>query len=70
MDEKIIWLLILTVLILIKDGLVPLIKRINGKSNTINIDRLYQEFKDFKDTQEKLNDKVEGRILELEKGKK
>lgn len=67
MDEKIIWLLCLTVLILVKDALIPLLKRVNGrKSNPINIDRLYQEFKDFKETQEKWNDKIEKEIEKLE----
>jgi hypothetical protein len=52
---------------LVKDALIPLLKRVNGrKSNPINIDRLYQEFKDFKETQEKWNDKIEKEIEKLE----
>ena len=68
MDDKIIWLLCLTVLILVKDALIPLLKKANGRrrGNPINIDRLYQEFKDFKETQEKWNDKIEKEIEKLE----
>lgn len=71
MDNKIIWLLCLTVLILVKDALIPLLKRLNGrKGNPINLDRLYQEFRDFKNAQEKWNDKIEGEIKDLWKGRK
>ena len=72
MDEKIIWLLVLTVFILIKNAIVPLIKliavKLNGKKNNpINLDRSYQEFKDFKRTQEKWNEKID---RELERRRK
>jgi len=68
MDEKIVWLLVLTVFILTKNAVVPLIRRLNGKKdNPINLDRFYQEFKDFKRTQEKWNEKIEE---ELEKRRK
>ena len=75
MDEKIVWLLVLTVFILIKNAIVPLIKliavKLNGKKNNpISLDRLYQAFKDFKETQEKWNEKIEERIRDLEKGRK
>jgi len=68
LDDKIIWLLCLTVLILVKDALIPLLKKGNSRrrGNPINIDRLYQEFKDFKQTQEKWNDKIEKEIEKLE----
>ena len=35
--------------------------------NPINLDRFYQAFKDFKETQEKWNDRIQGEINELEK---
>lgn len=60
-------LLALGLLILIKDVVVPLIRKMNGrKNNPINIDRLYQEFKDFKITQEKWNDKTDKRLEKME----
>ena len=67
MDNKIIWLLCLTVLILVKDALIPLLKKTNGRKrgNPINIDRLYQEFKDFKESQTEWNKKIEGEINAL-----
>jgi len=71
MDEKIIWLLVLTILILVKGAVVPLIKWLRNKGNNpINLDRLYQEFKDFKETQKEWNEKTEGRIDNLEKRRK
>lgn len=71
MDEKIIWMLALTIIILVKGAVVPLVKKLRNKGNNpINLDRLYQEFKDFKETQEKWNDKIEERIRDLEKGRK
>jgi len=42
-------------------------KRKKGVGNPINLDRFYQEFKDFKDTQEKWNDRIQGEIDDLEK---
>jgi Skp family chaperone for outer membrane proteins len=63
-------LLALGLLILIKDVVVPLIRKMNGrKNNPINMDRLYQEFKDFKVVQEKWNDKIEKRLEKLENGR-
>jgi len=71
MDEKIIWLLVLTIIILVKGAVVPLIKwLINKKNNPINLDRFYQEFKDFKESQKEWNDKTDGRLLRVEKRKK
>ena len=71
MDEKIIWLLALTIFILAKGAVVPLIKKLRNKpNNPINLDRLYQAFKDFKETQEKWNEKIEERIRDLEKRRK
>jgi len=63
-------LLALGLLILIKDVVAPLIRKMNGrKNNPINMDRLYQEFKDFKVVQEKWNDKIEKRLEKLENGR-
>lgn len=63
-------LLALGLLILIKDVVVPLIKKANHKGgNPINIDRLYQEFRDFKIAQEKWNDKTDERLEKLEEKK-
>jgi len=60
-------LLALALLILIKDVVVPLLKRMNhNRANPISLDCLYQEFKDFKETQEKWNEKVEKRIEKIE----
>ena len=71
MDEKIIWLLALTILILAKGAIIPLIQKLRNKGNNpINLDMLYQEFKDFKRTQEKWNEKIEERIRDLEKRRK
>lgn len=68
MDEKIIWLLVLTIIILTKGAIVPLIQKLRNKGNNpINLDRFYQEFKDFKRTQEKWNEKID---RELEKRRK
>lgn len=68
MDEKIIWLLALTIIILTKGAIVPLIQKLRNKGNNpINLDRFYQEFKDFKRTQEKWNEKID---RELEKRRK
>ena len=53
-------LALLIIYLLLKDALIPLIKKMNGK-NPINVDRLYQEFKDFKETQGKWNEKMERR---------
>jgi len=35
--------------------------------NPVGLDVFYQEFKDFKDTQHKWNDRIEGEIKELER---
>jgi len=70
MDEKIIWLLVLTILILVKGAVVPLIRRLRNKNNPVNLDRFYQEFKDFKENQKEWNDKIDGRLLRLEKRRK
>ena len=35
--------------------------------NPINLDRFYQAFKDFKENQEKWNDRIEGEIKDLER---
>jgi len=71
MDEKIIWLLVLTILILTKGAIIPLIQKLRNKGNNpINLDRLYQEFKDFKENQKEWNGKVEKRLFELEKRRK
>jgi len=68
MDEKIIWMLVLTIIMLVKGAVIPLVKKLkNKKNNPINLDRFYQEFKDFKRTQEKWNEKIE---RELEKRRK
>jgi len=42
-------------------------KRNHVKDNSVNLDRFYQEFKDFKDTQEKWNNRIEREINELER---
>lgn len=63
-------LLALGLLILIKDVVVPLIRKANHKGrNPINLDRLYQEFKDFKIVQEKWNDKTDRRLEKVEEKK-
>jgi len=62
--------LLLILYIIVKDLVVPLTKKLisNHKEkpldlspNPINIDRFYQEFKDFKEAQCKWNDKQEER---------
>jgi len=63
-------ILALGLYVLIKDVVVPLIKKSNHKaSNPISLERLYQEFKDFKETQEKCNDKIDKRLEKLEEKK-
>jgi len=64
---NIFFYVILTIYILVKEVVIP--KRNNRKnnevkkeSNPINIDRFYQEFKDFKEAQCKWNDKIEIRL--------
>ena len=42
-------------------------KKNHGENNPINIQRFYQEFRDFKDTQHKWNDRIEREVNELEK---
>lgn len=71
MDEKIIWLLALTIIVLTKGAIIPLIKKLgNKKNNPINLDRFYQEFKDFKENQKEWNEKTDGRLHYLEKRRK
>ena len=63
-------LLALGLLILIKDVVVPLIRKTNHKTaNPISIERLFQEFKDFKETQKEWNKKVDERLEKLEENK-
>lgn len=64
-------ILALTLYLTIKDLVIPLVKkRMNNNKNItldlgnpggINVDRLYQEFKDFKENQGKWNEKMERR---------
>lgn len=56
--------LVLALIMLVKDLLIPMYKRLNGrgKGNPINLDRLYQAFKDFKDTQEEWNENIEKKL--------
>jgi hypothetical protein len=62
-----IGVLALGLLILIKDVVVPLLRRMNHKSeNPVSLSVFYQEFKDFKRMQEKLNDKIDERLEKLE----
>jgi hypothetical protein len=62
-----IGVLALGLLILIKDVVVPLLRRMNHKSeNPVSLDVFYQEFKDFKDMQERWNDKIEKRLEKIE----
>jgi FtsZ-binding cell division protein ZapB len=63
-------LLALCLYITIKDLVIPLVKKkSNNKknghakhNNPINIDRLYQEFKDHKEAQNRWNEKMESRL--------
>jgi hypothetical protein len=71
-DFNTVGLLALGLLILIKDVVVPMIRKMNGKTtswNPISLERLYQEFKDFKIAQEKWNDKTDRRLEKLEEKK-
>ena len=77
MNTNIVFTIILfammTIYILVKEVLIP--RRNNRRgSNPINLDRFYQEFKDFKEAQCKWNDEIkeeikhqDRRIDELEK---
>ena len=77
MNTNIVFTIILfammTIYILVKEVVIP--RRNNRKGiNPINLDRFYQEFKDFKEAQCKWNEKMEKkyekideRIDELEK---
>ena len=65
---KIIFFLALTTYIVVKEVLIP--KRNHKKNNNpINLDRFYQEFRDFKEVQGKWNEKIEGKIEKLEEKK-
>lgn len=64
MEEKliqIIWLLALTLAMVIK-GLVYIYKKVTNKDNPISPSDLYREFKDFKESQEKWNEKIEKKL--------
>ena len=65
---KIVFFLVLITYILVKEVVIP---RRNHKKNgnPINIDRFYQEFKDFKEVQYKWNDKIEAKVEKLEEKK-
>jgi len=64
---NLVGLLALTLYVLIKDVVVPLLRKMNHKTaNPISLDRLYQEFKDFKESQCKWCDKTDKRIEKLE----
>jgi len=65
------WLIVLS-LVQIVFALLKMLEKRNSKKNgdvgnPINLDRFYQAFKDFKETQEKWNDRIEGEINDLEK---
>jgi hypothetical protein len=63
-------LLALGLLILIKDVVVPLLKRMNHKTaNPISLEVFYQEFTDYKENQQKWDDKIEKRLEKLEENK-
>jgi len=65
---QIILFAMLTIYILVKEVVIP--KRNHKRNgNPINIDRFYQEFKDFKEVQCKWNDKMEKEIEKLEEKK-
>ena len=58
-----IGLLALGLLILIKDVVRPLVKRLNHRNdNPVKIEVFYQEFKDFKENTEKRLNKLEEKI--------
>jgi len=64
MEEKlieIIWLLALTLAVVIK-GLVYVYKKVTNRSNPISLSDLCREFKDFKESQEKWNEKIERKL--------
>jgi len=64
---NLVGLLVLTLFVLTKDVLAPLIKRYNhGNGNPIKIETFYQEFKDFKETNCKWCDKTDERLEKLE----
>jgi len=77
---NIVWLLAISLAILIKEVLVPMWKRLSRKLNNkdshgnknlktdpdpINIQRFYQAFLDFKDTQNKWNDKTDAKLEKI-----
>jgi len=63
-------LLALGLLILIKDVVVPLIRKTNHKTaNPISLEVFYQEFTDYKENQQKWDDKIEKRLEKLEENK-
>jgi len=64
---NLVGLLALTLYVLIKDVVVPLLRKMNHKTaNPISLDRLYQEFKDFKEFQVDLNKKFEDKLEKIE----
>ena len=69
-NSNIVGLLSLALYILIKDVVVPMIRKSNHKTaNPISIERLFQEFKDFKENQQRWNDKTDERLEKLEEKK-
>lgn len=66
---KYLWLIVLTLAQIVLVGFRILERRNHKKDigNPVNLERFHQEFKDFKNTQEKWNDRIEKEIDELEK---
>lgn len=61
---KYLWLVFLTLTQIILVGLKIIEKRNHKKDiyNPVNLDKFHQEFVDFKKSQEKWNEKLEGKV--------
>lgn len=57
--------LALTLFVLVKDVIVPLVRRMNHH-NPVKLEVFYQEFKDYKETSCKWCDKTDERLEKLE----
>ena len=66
---NITWLLALSLYLLIKEVIAPMVKKIINKNqkteNPINIQRFYQEFVDFKAYQEGWNKNTDSKLEKL-----
>jgi len=64
-DYGVTGILALAIYILIRDVTIPMWKKHNGK-NPVSLERLHQEFKDFKDNQGNTNREIKRELTRLD----